>query len=169
MIRLHALPIPPHLPSTSCLSFLSLPLCRRSSLLMGRRVERAWSRIRLQIRKKHLRIRSTGLCLPHQLVDVFVPDIMTVEKVFLLRYTYNVYMIYRSLEHSRVYSEFRIRIRIDCRLDPDPDPGGQKRQINIEKKVKEIHVLKCWMFLLRGEGFCCSLDVLYWGLKITKL
>jgi hypothetical protein len=34
-----------------------------------------------------------------------------------------------------------------------------------KEKVKKIHVLKCWMFFMRAEGFSCSLDVVLeaWG------
>jgi hypothetical protein len=77
-------------------------------------------------------------------------------------------MKYRTLKHSQVYSEFRIRIRIDFgRLDPDPDPGGQKRPIKL-RKVTKLHIFCAGCSLLRGEGFCSSLDVLYGGLGITK-
>jgi hypothetical protein len=33
-------------------------------------------------------------------------------------------------------------------VKPDPDPEGQKRSTNIEKKLKKVknfHVLKCWI------------------------
>jgi hypothetical protein len=30
-------------------------------------------------------------------------------------------------------------------VDLDPDPGGQKRPIKVEK-IKKFHVLKSWMF-----------------------
>jgi hypothetical protein len=33
----------------------------------------------------------------------------------------------------------------------------------------KFHVLKCWMFSLRAEGFFCSLNGLYGGLGIGKL
>jgi hypothetical protein len=48
----------------------------------------------------------------------------------------------------RMEAVFRIRIRIDFgRLEPDPDPGGQKLPTKIEKN----YVLKCWMFSLEGR------------------
>jgi hypothetical protein len=37
------------------------------------------------------------------------------------------------------------------------------------KKLKNFHVLKCWMFSFELEGFSCSLGVLYGGLQIGKL
>ncbi len=37
-----------------------------------------------------------------------------------------------------------------------------------EKNLK-FHFLKCWMFLLRAEGFSCSLDVFYGGLGDRKV
>jgi hypothetical protein len=36
-------------------------------------------------------------------------------------------------------------------------------------KVKTFHVLKCWMFSFRDDGFSCRLDILYGGLGINKL
>jgi hypothetical protein len=36
------------------------------------------------------------------------------------------------------------------RLDPDPDPGGQKLPTKIEKSEK-FHALKCWMFFLGAK------------------
>jgi hypothetical protein len=51
----------------------------------------------------------------------------------------------------------------------DPDPGGQKNDPQKYKKVKKVHVLKCWVFsFFRAEGFSCSLDALYGGLGISK-
>jgi hypothetical protein len=44
-----------------------------------------------------------------------------------------------------------IRIRIDFGL-LDSVPGPTKVKY-IRKKVKKFHVLKCWMFSLRAEGF----------------
>jgi hypothetical protein len=38
-----------------------------------------------------------------------------------------------------------------------------------QKKVKKFHVLMCWMFSFEGDGFSCTLDVLYGGLGISKL
>jgi hypothetical protein len=49
-------------------------------------------------------------------------------------------------------------------VDPDPDPEAQKLPTKIEKS-KEIHVLKCWMFV---EGFSSILDFLNGGLRISK-
>jgi hypothetical protein len=46
----------------------------------------------------------------------------------------------------------------------DPDPGGPK----LPTEVKKIQLLKCQMFSLRDEDFCCSLDFLYGGLGISK-
>jgi hypothetical protein len=37
------------------------------------------------------------------------------------------------------------------------------------EKSEEIHVLKCWKFLLRAEGFSCSSDVFYGGLGMSQL
>jgi hypothetical protein len=45
-------------------------------------------------------------------------------------------------------------------LDPDPDPGG--REISCFDRSAECYVL-------RAEGFSCSLGVLYGGLGISKL
>ncbi len=58
-------------------------------------------------------------------------------------------------------SWIQIRIRIG---NTDPDPGGPK----LPTKVKKIQLMKCQMFSLRHEDFCCSLDVLYGGLGISK-
>jgi hypothetical protein len=70
--------------------------------------------------------------------------------------------------------------------DPDPDwiriqsgqwiasgfgiriQGGQKLPTKMGN-IKKFHVLNCWLFSLRAEGFFCSLDVLYEGLGIGKL
>ncbi len=44
-----------------------------------------------------------------------------------------------------------------------------KNDLQIKKKVKNFHVLKCWMFFFfRAEGLYCSSCVLYGGLGITK-
>jgi hypothetical protein len=46
---------------------------------------------------------------------------------------------------------FRIRIHIDfCRLDPYPDPGGQKKTTKKIEEVKKFHVVKSWMFSFQG-------------------
>ena len=51
--------------------------------------------------------------------------------------------------------------------DPDQDPG---QKLRYPQKLKKISfILKCWMSLLRAEGFFCNLDVLYGGLGIGKL
>jgi hypothetical protein len=49
----------------------------------------------------------------------------------------------------------RIWIRIGS-VGSDPDPGGQKLPTKVEK-IKKFHVLKCWMFSLRAEGFFVTL------------
>jgi hypothetical protein len=63
-------------------------------------------------------------------------------------------------------------------LDPYPDPGsrfgsGSRRAKMTHKKsrkVNKFHFLKYWMFSFEGpEGFSCSVDVLYGGLRISKL
>jgi hypothetical protein len=51
------------------------------------------------------------------------------------------------------------------RVNPDPDPGGQKDPKN--RKSQEISF--AGYSLLRAEGFSCSLDVLHGGLRINKL
>ncbi len=66
-------------------------------------------------------------------------------------------------------SVIKIRSKISV-VDLDSDwiriKDGAKRP---RKTVKRFHLLKCWMFSLRPEGFSCSLDVLYKGLGIIKL
>ncbi len=67
------------------------------------------------------------------------------------------------------YAVFRIRFRIDLGR-PDPEPGGQEVTHKNRKKWRN---LKFWSAgwgcsLLMAEGFSCSLDVLYWGLGISK-
>jgi hypothetical protein len=37
------------------------------------------------------------------------------------------------------------------------------------KKFVKVHVLKCWMAVLRAEGVFYNLDILYGGLGIGKL
>jgi hypothetical protein len=75
------------------------------------------------------------------------------------------------------YGEIKISVS-------DPDPHGSalilvgwiliqegKKDLQEKKKVQKFHVLQCWMFSFEGEGFSCSLDVLYGGnfsLKISK-
>jgi hypothetical protein len=54
------------------------------------------------------------------------------------------------------------------RLELDPDLGGQKRHIKIENS-EYISCFHAGCYLLRAQGFCCSLDVLYRGLGISKL
>ncbi len=46
---------------------------------------------------------------------------------------------------------------------------SESRSGSRRTKMTKFHVLKCWMFSLRTEGFSCSLDVLYRGLGISKL
>jgi hypothetical protein len=46
------------------------------------------------------------------------------------------------------------------RLDPDPDPGGQKLLTKIEKG-KKFQCFGCSLF--KAEGFSFSLDVLHVG------
>ncbi len=53
-------------------------------------------------------------------------------------------------------------------LNPDPDPGGQKDPEKY-KTVNKLYLLKCWMFSMRADGFSCSLDGLYEGLRISKI
>ncbi len=38
-----------------------------------------------------------------------------------------------------------------------------------QEKVKKFNVLKCWISLLRAQGFSCSLNVSQRGLRISKL
>jgi hypothetical protein len=52
--------------------------------------------------------------------------------------------------------------------NPHPDPGEQKRLTKIEKSLK-ISCFEGRMFSFEGEGFCCSLDILYGKLEIIKL
>ncbi len=47
------------------------------------------------------------------------------------------------------------------------DPG-QAFPTKIEK-VMGFHCLKCWMFLLKAQGFSCSLNGLHKGLGVNKL
>jgi hypothetical protein len=54
-------------------------------------------------------------------------------------------------------------------LDQDPDPGGQKMTHKNRKKSRIFMFLSTGCYLLRAEGFSCSLGVLYGGLKISKL
>ncbi len=56
---------------------------------------------------------------------------------------------------------------IGSAVDPNPDPGGQKWPIKIEKDNK-FHLCSAGCSLLRAEGFSCSLDVLYGGLAISS-
>jgi hypothetical protein len=58
-----------------------------------------------------------------------------------------------------------IRINLSCWIRIQ----GCKNDLQMYKKVKNFHVLKCWMFFLRAEGFSCSLCVVYGGLVINKL
>ncbi len=59
-------------------------------------------------------------------------------------------------------------------LDPDsirsvdPDPGGQKLPIHIEK-IRNFMFYSAGCSLTRAEGFSCSLEVLYGGLWISKV
>jgi hypothetical protein len=53
-----------------------------------------------------------------------------------------------SLNPDKIILLIRIRIHI-LNADPDPDPGGQN-DLQIWKKVKNFHVLKCWMFSIEG-------------------
>ncbi len=53
-----------------------------------------------------------------------------------------------SLNPDKIILLIRIRIHI-LNADPDPDPGGQNDP-QIWKKVKNFHVLKCWMFSVEG-------------------
>ncbi len=64
-----------------------------------------------------------------------------------------------------------IRIRIDFGwLDQDPHWSGSRRtKMPHKTKVKKNHVLKCWMFPLRAEGFSCNFDALYGDLGISIL
>ncbi len=62
-------------------------------------------------------------------------------------------------KHEKQIQFFRSGIRIQ---------GGKNDPQN-QKKIKKFHVLKCWMFSFKAEGFFCSLDVLYGGLGIGKL
>jgi hypothetical protein len=76
---------------------------------------------------------------------------------------------------------FRIRIRMDPHqielLDPDPDPqsndesGSRRGKMTHKnrKKAKIFMFLSTKCFLLRAEGFSCSLGVLFGGLGISKL
>jgi hypothetical protein len=64
-------------------------------------------------------------------------------------------------------------------LDPDPDPhsnlgsgsGSRRAQMahKNEEKSRIFMFLSTGCSLLRGEGFSCSLGVLYGGLGISKL
>jgi hypothetical protein len=60
-------------------------------------------------------------------------------------------------------------------LDPDPHSNGEsgsrraKMTHKNRKKVRIFMFLKTGCFLLRAEGFSCSLGVLYGGLGISKL
>ncbi len=61
-------------------------------------------------------------------------------------------------------------------VDPDPysesgSKSGSKRAKMTPKsrKIKKFNVSKCLMFSFNAEGFSCSLDVLYRGLRISKL
>jgi len=58
-----------------------------------------------------------------------------------------------------IKSGLGIRVR-----NPDTDPGGQKWATKIgRKKVWNFMLWSAWCWLLRAEGFFCSLDVLYGG------
>jgi hypothetical protein len=57
---------------------------------------------------------------------------------------------------------------VDLDLDAESGSGSRKEKMaHKNRKNKKFHVLKCWMFSLRAEGFSCSLDVLYGGIGIS--
>jgi hypothetical protein len=57
-----------------------------------------------------------------------------------------------------------IRINLSCSIQI------QEGKNDPQKKLKNFHVLKCWMFsFLRADGFSFSLCVLYGGLRISKV
>ncbi len=78
----------------------------------------------------------------------------------------------RNTDFNSICSDFgaglRIRIRIGFGFNRISGSGsGRAKMTKVEKNLK-FHVLKCWMFSLRAEGFFCNLDVLYGGLGIGK-
>jgi hypothetical protein len=52
-------------------------------------------------------------------------------------------------------------------LDPDPDSRFGSRRKKLSHKNRKKGSAGC--SLLRAEGFSCSMDVLYGGLRISKL
>jgi hypothetical protein len=64
----------------------------------------------------------------------------------------------------RIQSGQWIRIRIR-----NPDPGGKKWPTTKEKTFGNFMFWSAGLSLLRAEGYSCSLDVLYGGLRISKL
>jgi hypothetical protein len=60
----------------------------------------------------------------------------------------------------------------DCQLSGSTSGSGYRRTKTTHKNRKKLSNLMFWSvgcYLLRGEGFFCSLDVLYGGLGIGKL
>jgi hypothetical protein len=52
------------------------------------------------------------------------------------------------------------------RLDPDPDPGGQKWPTKLLERWNNIMIWSAGSSLLRAEeGFSCSMDVLHGGMS----
>ncbi len=61
-----------------------------------------------------------------------------------------------------------IQIRIDFgRLDPDPDPGGQKMTHKKRRKVQKFNVVNAGCSPLKAGGFSCSFYILRGGLGIN--